>query len=408
MNKNIYIARQPIVTVDKKTCGYELLFRSTENDGLESAKFGDGTIASTRVAVNALNHIGLNSIVGSDLAFVNIDSDLILTDAVLSFPKDRFVLELLETIVITDEIKERIEELKKLGFKFALDDATCDPEFITNFKPIFPYLHVLKLDASLINRVVLESHIKEMKNFDFSLLAEKVETEEDFNYFKDLGCTYFQGYFFARPNLIEQKALDPMYTEIFQLINLLDNESSIEDISDAFGNSPDITIQLLKFMNSGAIPIKANIRSIKHAIALLGRAPLKRWLLLIAFSKSENAVDGMRSPVVILAQSRAKLMSTLSSELILSDVNKDEASFTGILSLVDVITNASLEDIVKELKVSGAVKDALLEREGVLGILLELAISIETSDVQKSTEMINKLNISNQVINESIIQSYHI
>lgn len=407
MDKNIYIARQPIVTVDKKIFAYELLFRSIENGGLESAKFADGDIASTRVAVNALNHIGLDKIVGSDLAFINIDSDLILTDAILSIPKDRFVLELLETIIITDEIKERIQELKKLGFKFALDDATCNPEFINNFKSIFPYLYVLKLDVSLINKKILEDHFQDIKGFDFKLLAEKVETEEDFNYFKDLGCTYFQGYFFARPNLIEQKALDPMYTEIFQLINLLDNESTIEEISDSFGNSPDITIQLLTFMNSGSLPIKANIRSIKHAIALLGRAPLKRWLLLIAFSKSKNSVDGMRSPVIILAQSRAKLMSELASKLVSSDMNKDEASFTGILSLVDVITNSSLEDVVKELKVSGAITDALLERKGDLGVLLELAISIENSDLQKSKELINKLNISNQVINEAIIQSYN-
>ena len=384
-----------------------MLFRSIENGGLESAKFADGDIASTRVAVNALNHIGLDKIVGSDLAFINIDSDLILTDAILSIPKDRFVLELLETIIITDEIKERIQELKKLGFKFALDDATCNPEFINNFKSIFPYLYVLKLDVSLINKKILEDHFQDIKGFDFKLLAEKVETEEDFNYFKDLGCTYFQGYFFARPNLIEQKALDPMYTEIFQLINLLDNESTIEEISDSFGNSPDITIQLLTFMNSGSLPIKANIRSIKHAIALLGRAPLKRWLLLIAFSKSKNSVDGMRSPVIILAQSRAKLMSELASKLVSSDMNKDEASFTGILSLVDVITNSSLEDVVKELKVSGAITDALLERKGDLGVLLELAISIENSDLQKSKELINKLNISNQVINEAIIQSYN-
>ena len=234
MNTDIYIARQPIVTLDKKIYGYELLFRSIENGGLDSAKFGDGTVASTRVAVNTLNHMGLHKIVGEELAFINIDSDLILTDAVLSIPKDRFVLELLETIIITDEILERIKELKKLGFKFALDDARCDPKFIDNFKPIFPYLYILKLDATLINKDTLECHVEDIKGYDFKLLAEKVETQEEYDYFKNLGCVYFQGYFFARPNLIKQKALDPIYSEIFKLINLLDNESAIEDISDAF------------------------------------------------------------------------------------------------------------------------------------------------------------------------------
>ncbi|MCW8838383.1 MAG: EAL domain-containing protein, partial [Thiovulaceae bacterium] len=147
MDNSVYIARQPIVTDEKKIYGYELLFRSIENDGLESAQFGDGTIASTRVAVNTLNHIGLDKVVGDELAFINIDSDLILTDAILSVPKDRFVLELLETISITEAMLERIKELKKLGFKFALDDVSCSEEFLNNFRPIFPYLYILKLDA---------------------------------------------------------------------------------------------------------------------------------------------------------------------------------------------------------------------------------------------------------------------
>ncbi|MCW8838120.1 MAG: EAL domain-containing protein, partial [Thiovulaceae bacterium] len=377
-------------------------------DGLESAQFGDGTIASTRVAVNTLNHIGLDKVVGDELAFINIDNDLILTDAILSVPKDRFVLELLETINVTDAMLERIKELKKLGFKFALDDVSCSEEFLNNFRPIFPYLYILKLDASIIDKESLESHLDEIKGFDYKLLAEKVETKEDYEYFRDLGCEYFQGYFFARPNLITKKALDPMYSEIFQLINLLDHESSIEEISEAFENSPDVTIQLLKFMNSATLSLSTNIRSIKHAIAILGRSPLKRWLLLIAFSKSESAVDGMRSPIVTLAQSRAKLMGELASKLVSHDMNKDEASLTGILSLIDVITDTPMQETIKELNISSNIRYALLDKEGSLGILLELAIAIESLDFDKAEEAISKLNISNEIVNKSIIESYNI
>ena len=133
MDNNIYIARQPIVTVDKKLYGYELLFRSIENEGLISAKFDDGAVASTRVAVNVLNHIGLSQVVGDKLAFINVDENFLLADAILSLPKEQFVIELLETIKINDEITQRIIELKKLGFHFALDDANCDQNFSENF-----------------------------------------------------------------------------------------------------------------------------------------------------------------------------------------------------------------------------------------------------------------------------------
>ena len=156
------------------------------------------------------------------------------------------------------------------------------------------------------------------------------------------------------------------------------------------------------------MPITTNIRSIKHAIALLGRAPLKRWLLLISFSKSKTAVDGMRSPVIVLAQNRAKLMSELASRLISNDINKDEASLTGILSLIDVITDTPIEEVLLELKVSNTIKNALLKKQGDLGILLELAISIETSNMQEAKEAVTKLNISNENLNASIIESYNI
>lgn len=408
MDKHIYIARQPIVTVDKKLYGYQLLFRSLENNGLQSAQFSDATIASTSVAVNVLNHIGLHKVLGNGLAYINVDKNFLLTEAILSLPKEQFILELLDTIVIDDEIIERIIELKKLGFRFALDDSSHDLKYVENFKPIFPYLNILKLDATLINKKEFESHIKELKTFSFDLLAEKVETQEEFDYFKKIGCSYFQGYFFAKPDLMKQKALDPIFKEIFELINLLNKDSSIEDISTAFENSPDITIQFLKFMNSGILKINTSIRSIKHAIALLGRKPLKQWLFLIAYSKSDAAVDGMRSPVVILAQTRSKLMSELALTLSSSEIDPHEASLVGILSLVDVITEAPLEDILKELTVSSSIKEALLKHSGKLGELLELTISIETSNIKKSNTILSKFNVSNENLKAAILESYNI
>ena len=408
VTKEIYIARQPIVTIEKKIYGYELLFRSLENDGLTKANISDGKIASTRVAVNALNHIGLNQIVGDELAFIKVDENLLLTDAILSIPKERFILELLETIVINDAILNRIIELKKLGFKFSLDEANCSHNILEDFKAILPYIYLLKIDATSVERKSLKNRLQELNISNFGLLAEKVESEEDFEYFKKIGCLYFQGYFFAKPSLIQKKVLDPMYSEIFNLIKYLDDENSIEEISHAFEDSPDITIQLLKFMNSGILKIKTNIRSIKHAIALLGRQPLKHWLLLIAFSKSKAAVDGMRSPILVVAQSRAKLMSEIASLLDSSDINKDEASLVGILSLIDVITEVSMEIALEELALTISIKEALLQGDTELGVLLELVIGIENSDMDIVDKLLSNFKISAGDIRGSILSSYDI
>jgi len=408
LNQDRYIARQPIMTVDGKLYGYELLFRSIENDGLHRAQFVDGTVASTNVAVNVLNYIGVQHVVGNDKAFINVDESFLFSEAILSIPKKVFILELLETIVFDYRVIDRIIELKKLGFSFSIDEANSNPNFVEDLKPIFKYIDILRLDADIFDKEKFEKNMEILKEFKFDLLAEKVETQEEFNYFKELGCSYFQGYFFAKPDLMKQKALDPVFKEVFDLINLLDNESSIDDISNAFENSPDITIQLLKFMNSGVLKINTNIRSIKHAIALLGRKPLKQWLFLIAFSKSDNVVDGMHSPVIILAQSRSVLMTQLALTLSSYKVDAHEASLVGILSLVDVITEAPMKDILKELTVSSAIKEALLNQSGKLGELLELTICIETSNMEKSNRILNELNVSNEKLKAAILESYNI
>ena len=177
MSNNIYIARQPIVDQEQNIQAYELLFRSVQEDGSVLSIFDDNLLATTRVLVNTLNHIGINNIVGTGKAFVNIDEEMLMDSMILTIPKERFIIELLETIDITDELIQRIIELKNLGYRFALDDAHCDPDFIRNFLPVFPHIDVLKLDIQMIDIEILKKRIKEFTSYDFKLLAEKVETE---------------------------------------------------------------------------------------------------------------------------------------------------------------------------------------------------------------------------------------
>jgi EAL and modified HD-GYP domain-containing signal transduction protein len=407
MADHVYIARQPIVAADRTIHGYELLFRALQEDGSVQVNFGDEMIATTRVVVNTLNHIGVQDVVGDSLAFVNIDEELLMDDIVLSFPKERFVIELLEHIIVTDKIVERIAELKALGYKIALDDVHFDAGYMENFKPIFPYLEILKLDVSLIDKELLEEHIDELKALDCQLLAEKVETKEDFEYFKNLGCQLFQGYFFAKPDIIKKKALDPAYKKIFKLINLLDKDTDIQTISTTFEESPEVTVQLLRFMNSGSLGLRSNIRSIAHAISLLGKRPLKQWLLLIAFSKSGNQRgDTLNSPLIELAQARAKLMAELMKRFAPDSDVHHEAALVGVLSLIDVITGTSMETVLRELDVDDDIENALLKCQGELGTLLELSKSVEAFDIEKANFLLSNLNLSQTTLEAAILASY--
>ena len=404
MSNNVYIARQPILNLDNTIYGYELLFRSLHEDGSIMPGFDDDMLATTRVVVNALNHIGMKDLVGEHFAFINIDEELLLDDIIFTIPKDRFILELLEHIEIHEETLARIIELKKMGYILALDDAHCAPKFIEQFQQIFPYLDILKLDVSLVDTKALDKRFSELQNYNFTLLAEKVETREQFEYFKSIGCKLFQGYYFAKPDIIQKSKLEPAYKNIFQLINLLDKDVSVEEISIAFETHPEITIQLLRFMNSGLLGLRSQIRSIKHAVTLIGKPPLKQWLLLIAFSKSQDGGRSYNSPLITLALSRSRLMAELMKKYAHSRLNAHEAALVGILSLIDVITQTSMDIVLAEIEIDDELKKAILTHEGDLGALLDLAISIEHFDIPKANSLMDKLKLSHHALEAALFK----
>jgi len=403
MSNNIYIARQPILTIDHKIFGYELLFRAKQNDGSLKPQFDDEMLATTRVVVNALNHIGMDKLVGDNFAFINVDEELLLDDIILTIPKDRFILELLEHIEMHDEVFQRVQDLKQRGYILALDDAHCDPQFIKKFQGILPFIDILKLDVALIDTEKLDERINCLKQFNFKLLAEKVETRAQYEYYKSIGCELFQGYFFAEPDIVQKKNIDPAYKNIFKLINMLDNDVDVDEIAHAFEIQPEITIQLLRFMNSGLLGLSAKIRSISHAVGLLGKRPLKQWLLLIAFAKSQDQSGGFNSPIISLALSRSKLMAELMKKSAQHKTIAHEAALVGILSLIDVITQTHMEVVLDELHLDAELKQALINHEGDLGALLKLAISIEHFDIEQANQLLERLKLSHESLEQALL-----
>ena len=179
MAQDFYIAKQPIIDLKGETYGYELLFRALDSGGQLRAIFKDELLATAKVLVNALNHFGMHSLVNDNLAFVNIDQEFLMDPMILSIPKDRFVLEILEDTIIDERTIERIRQLKEIGYRLALDDVYCSDGFVERFTPIFPYIDILKLDVSLMKENTLENYLENFKSYNFKMLAEKVETKED-------------------------------------------------------------------------------------------------------------------------------------------------------------------------------------------------------------------------------------
>jgi EAL and modified HD-GYP domain-containing signal transduction protein len=263
MAQNYYIAKQPIVDLKNKIYGYELFFRALDGGKLK-AILKDELLETAKVLVEALNHFGMHSLIDDTLAFVNIDQELLLDSLIFTIPKECFVLEISEDTDINEKTIERIKKLKDLGYSLALDDVSCSDDFIEKFTSIFAYIDILKFDVSLIEESLLEKHLSNFKSYNFKMLAKKVETIEDFEKYKSYGCELFQGYFFAKHCMTQKKSIDPAYKKIFQLINMLDDEHiEISEISSGLETEVELTIQLLRFINSSYVGLKKDIKSVQ-------------------------------------------------------------------------------------------------------------------------------------------------
>ncbi len=402
----IRIARQPILDRKEHIYAYELLFRDMFQSDAQSAEsfIIDNQLATARVVVNALNQFGISNLVGDKFVFLNADASFILSDSILNIPAKHFIIEILEHVTVTKELLERLTYLKSMGYRFALDDATFDEAFFENFEPLFELVDIVKLDIVLIKPDAFERIRPVTARYGFELLAEKVETKDDFETYKALGCRYFQGYFFAKPEIKEQATLDTRSSTIVRLITLLDRDMPTQSIVSEFEMEPEISLQLIRYLNSAAIALRSTIKSIQHALVLLGKTPLRNWLLLISFSGEDS--DYEHAPLFELALTRSLMMGKLAQTKSNDKNFISQASFVGLLSLVDNIFQIPLEEVTRQLNVDREISAALLNREGFFGKTLELVIAMEVEADESITTLCEDLKISADQLQEITISAY--
>ncbi|MGA2141067.1 MAG: EAL domain-containing protein [Brevinematales bacterium] len=388
---NILMGRQPILDCDQNIVAFELLFR---NDESNFAKITDNLTATATVLVNTLNNFGFSKLMGDKLAFINVNDEILKRDLLKTLQKDRYVLEILETTKIDTVLLELIDSMKQDGFVFALDDFVFNDETIKRFSPLFSKVSYIKVDVRQNTRETIASKIKIFKSFQLDCLAEKVEDMQEFFFFKDLGFTLFQGYFFARPTIIKGKGVDPRKLAIMEIINLIYKDSDISALESSFKKWPEMTINLLQFINSAAIGSRHKIESIRQAIALLGQRQLLNWLILMEYAYMKGTSSG--NPLLFAAIERAKTMEVLVKTL-KTGVPKnmlDEAYLTGLLSLMEPLFRMPMKDILAELNLSKSINDALIDRTNELGKLLLLIEKSEENNFPEVSAILKELNIS--------------
>lgn len=405
--ENIFIARQPILNKDQALFGYELLFR----DSLDNyAKINDDVYAISKTLINLFDNFGVDSILGNFKGFINVSEDFIMQDVVNIIPKDRFIFEILETTNVSEELTDRIKDLKSNGYIFALDDFIFTRDYVKMFAPLFGYVDFIKVDiqqispeGEIVDKIKLAKGMEKIKKIPANFLAEKVETREEYLFCKDLGFDYFQGYYFAKPAIMTSKSIDPSRMVTVKLINMINKGESVSKIVDVFNVNPDLSYSLLRFINSAAFFFRSDIRSISHAINLLGLSNLQNWLILLSYAGNEK--HALASPLFHTAATRAKLMELMTDKKYNSKDKRESAFLVGLLSFIDVLYKRPIDELLQKLSIEKEIHDALRYYEGFYGQLLYICILESKEHFGEMTKKLGNMGFSVDEFNEAKLKS---
>jgi len=369
-----YVGRQPIFDKDGACFGYELLYRSCDVNN--NATFQDNAKATARVIVNLIHNIGLESIIGQKMGYINVDETMIFSDVILLLPKENFGFEILEHTKVSLALYERIKHLHSLGYRFTLDDFDCSDLMIQHYEPLFPYVEIIKVDIQAIGLANLQASIAKLKKYAIPLLAEKIETMEEYEVCSHLDFLFFQGYFFEKPIILSGKKVEPNTIHALQLIHCIHKNNDVTHISHKFATCPDLVYNLLRHVNSGAYHFRQKITSIKQMVALLGPQKIISWLGLFLYGTPENRPFG--TEIFNNAKFRAKVMEELAIACNKQDL-ANKAFLTGSLSLIDVYLGIPMLEFLNNAQLDDEIKTALLFHEGFLGNLLNIATEMNHS-----------------------------
>lgn len=373
-------AYQPIVDAAQAPVAVELIYRGGGNTANSAQN-------AANMVLNAFIHTGAAELPRRRLTYLAAPVELLASELLDQLPAERFTLVIRAGEAAT--LIERCRELKQAGYHLALDGAgNADGQV----RSLLPLLDVVRLDGPEALHTGIPM-LPELRASGVRLLARNVDRADMLSELMDLGFTLFQGYHFASPTQLRVARADPRKLAVLDLVAKLSSDADDPVIEETFKSSPELSLQLLRIVNSSAFALTTRIRSIKHAFAILGRKQLERWLqvLLFAFDGSEDAP----SPLMELALRRARFM-----EFVLiyrthhdSTLLQDEAYMAGLLSLVDVLLGWSMQEAVERLNLTDEIRQALLYREGTLGQLIDLCEMLEAANFDAALPIAEALHL---------------
>jgi EAL and modified HD-GYP domain-containing signal transduction protein len=398
---DVNVARQPIYNAHRRVLGYELLYRS--DAAAETAASPSEASRSGRVIVDAVLGVGLESLAGDKLVFINVDETILRHGLADVLDPDRVVLELLETVPTTPELVKALRELGKRGFGIALDDF----EWRDGVEPLLELARYAKVDVRMHGESELARLLERLAPYDLKLVAEKVESAGEYARCRELGFELFQGYHHFRPETVSRRDLGGESLAVIRLMNVIrDLNASDRHIEEAFRSDPGLSYRLLRMVNSAALGGRG-VDSIAHALRLMGREPLYRWLTLLLLASERHSE--LHLELVKSALFRARFME-LVGDLARSPLNRSVPApgslfLAGLFSRMDQVLEVPMAAVLERVDLLPVVEEALLHRSGPAGELLAAVTAYESGRWDEAEAALEALGVEVGALADSYLEA---
>lgn len=392
---DIYVARQPIFDIKKCIFGYELLFRADMANFFPEI---EGDSATYKLLSNSFFNIGIEKIAGSNLAFINFTQELLLRQLPLMFSQDRLVVEILENVQPERDVIEACQEIALNGYIIVLDDFFYKP----SLEPLIEVADIIKIDVKATPLGEVGGLVKKMTERGVDLLAEKVETYDEFNKALEMGFRYFQGFFFSKPEVLRGKEISTPQMQLLEIMAEVNKEDfEFNRLEKMIVRDASISYKLMRLINSAYYKRAKEISSIRQAIVMIGEVGIRRFLSLISMvGLAGNKPDEL----IRVSLVRAKFCEFLGNHPG-SSAESSELFTLGLFSLIDAIMDDSMENLMSQIPLSSNIKEVLISRTGDLSGYLSLVESYEKGDWGEIEEATNIIGIKQDDLPRQYMES---
>ena len=391
----VHIARQPIFNVHKQLFAYELLFRQTL--GLKLGELSGERATSSLLSTSFLTE-DIDRIAGTRPCFVNFTADLLVRGVPGAFPSDRIIVEVLEDVQPSPEVIAACRDLRDRGYLLALDDFVYSDSLL----PLIELAGIIKIDYRLTPAAEIEALICRLAPYRLKFLAEKIETYQEFEHARDLGCHYFQGYFFARPQSLRLREVSSLkVTQLRLLAEINRPELSAANLERIISADVAIAYKLLRFINSVYFSLVRKVESIRRAIIYLGETEVRRFVMLVIVS---NLAADKPEELLRLSVVRARFCELLATRGTYA-AHSAELFLVGLFSLLDAILDAPLEATLAALPIAVEVKEAIDGRTGPLAFYLEAVVAWEEARAQDCPPHWQRMGVDGEEVKELYLEA---